>query len=152
MTLIASFESDLTIFREKRGQFFDNFSKLSHKLISECCTQTLAGYYFLPEVDPKGKSGGFVVLLREVRHLPRRIAQGIADGLDKDAFGDVAGNEHADVLSFEAHDFAQPVGLLRSPEVEHLMQLFTNLFARIGVEDVDKSLISSLQKMHSIFS
>jgi hypothetical protein len=37
-----------------------------------------------------------------------------------------------------------PISCIRSPEIEHLMQQFTHLFGRIGIEDPDSTYIDAL--------
>jgi hypothetical protein len=91
-----------------------------------------------------------VALLREVHHIPARLARRIAEGmdaLDYKAFceGDPAASGK---LDFSSTDFAMPTGVVRSPELEHLMQTFAFLFIRIGVHDPEPSYIDDICKQH----
>ena len=107
----------------------------SEKLIKELWSNKLQGYYFLDTVGEteSPSSLGYVVLLREIHHLPRDVAQKIALGIDRES-------PDGQGLNFSVFDFSQAVGKLRSPWVEHLMQNFALLFSRIGLTDplVDK--------------
>lgn len=117
----------------------------SEKLIKEVWSNKLQGYYFLESIgDTEFPSSlGYVVLLREIHHIPRVIAHKIASGADELSCSN--GN-----LNFSVFDFSQVVGKLKSPWVEHLMQSFALLFSRIGLVDpaVDKynSLCEVLKK------
>lgn len=82
---------------------------------------------------------GYVALLREVKHIPRELALAIASGLDADAYLALQQQqpECAGRLAVGKDDFSLPLGILRSPDIEHLMQEFSWLFGRIGIEDLD---------------
>lgn len=113
------------------------FDPMCRGIATELTRQTLNGYYFLPQVDPNGDSHGYVVLLREVRHIPRVLSQRVADGMTSSEYSTLCNKDAtlSDRLSFAVHDFACPLGQLSSPRLEHLMQLFALLFSRIGVDD-----------------
>jgi hypothetical protein len=114
-------------------------------LIRELIQQRLSGYYFLSSIALEGSNLGYVVLLREVRHMPRELAASVAGGISEDDYR-VARNgrpHFADRLSFVKETFAMPVGLLKSPHVEHLIQVFSTLFSRIGLPDPDPTYIEN---------
>jgi hypothetical protein len=114
-------------------------------LIRELIQQRLSGYYFLPSISLKGPNLGYVVLLREVRHIPRELAASVAAGISEDEY-QVACNGRPHFLhrlSFAKETFAMPVGLLKSPHVEHLMQVFSTLFSRIALPDPDPTYIEN---------
>lgn len=102
----------------------------AEKLLKELWSNLLQGYYFLEAVGDTehGSSLGYVVLLREIHHIPRSLAQSVARGIDKDS-----GDER--FLNFSVFDFSYTTGKLRSPRIEHLMQQFALLFSRIGLTD-----------------
>jgi hypothetical protein len=109
-------------------------------VIKELIGHRLAGYYFLPDlgdITERRSTKGYVVLLREVHHVPRRGVAALRDGI---AAADV-GSEPIGGLCFDCFDFAFPVAELSSPWTEHLMQSFCNLFGRIGVADADKLVV-----------
>jgi hypothetical protein len=114
------------------AQVFAINEKASASLLRELVTNRLNGYYFLPAIEDGDDDSGYVLILREVKHLPRTIAQRIAAGLDKVEASELP---LGDSLCFDVDDFAMPVGELASPAVEHVLQVFANLFGRIGLRD-----------------
>ncbi len=142
--LIRSMESRLEINTEDLPGWIQ---KESSKIIEECIRHKLAGYYFLPHVESNAKeSSGFVVLLREIRHVPRRIAEQIASGLEAH---NCPPDGEASLSFSQGRDIAFPVGQLRSPEIEHLLQTLALNFTRIGVQDPDPLLLRRLQIDHT---
>ena len=107
-------------------------------------------YFFLECIDATAQdtehSLGYVVLLREVRSIPRAAALKIRSGIDTDTITDrdVAGSTSEFNLRF--HELAYPVSELNSPYMEQLMQAFSSLFARVGVPDIDKNFITRIDK------
>jgi len=128
---------------DRLAKLCSTFSKLRRVLMDELLKGKLAGFYFLPMVEFDGPDDGFVVLLREVRHLPRSVARAVGAGLVKplDESGLAALTPH---LSFAGDDFAMPIGQLPSPLTEHVMQSFTILFSRIGLEDLPTVYLSEV--------
>ena len=128
------------------------YRKANGSLLVECLQQRLAGYYFLPTIECSTAAGnaGYVVLLREVRHLPRVLAESIASGLDLEGYERLCANDKNCIgkLRIGPNDFTMPLGVLRSPEIEHLMQEFSLLFGRIGVDDLDPTYVRSLAQSH----
>ena len=125
-------------------QLFADYDSIVGSTIKELVHQKLSGYYFLPAVEVDALQTGFVVLLREVAHLPRRLAQLVAEGLEA-AHHELAENTEWGVhLSFANSDFAMPIGELMSPHVEHLLQTFSFLFGRIGLPDPEKESVIAL--------
>lgn len=122
-------------------EIFDVNAKSSAKLIKELVTQSLSGYYFLPSVASPGDDDGYVILLREVKHLGWDLSRLVAGGLGPEE-GD--GHLGTSELSFRHTNFAEPVGELRSPHVEHVMQCFSSLFGRIGLPDTPKAYIERM--------
>lgn len=115
--------------------------RASGQLIRELIHNKLSGHYFLPTIDDSRNNDGYVILLREVKHLPRQIVQKIADGLDAT---EAKALQHAQALCFEIDDFAMPIGELASPNIEHVLQVFSSLFGRIGLKDHPQSFIDHL--------
>jgi hypothetical protein len=124
----------------------DSYSGISRALIMELTSNALNGFYFLPRIAPDGDDLGYVVILREVRHLPRTLARLVAQGLSQAGYEDLCKLklDLSERLRFAATDFAMPIGLLASPAIEHLVQVFSLLFSRIGLEDMDGSYRESL--------
>jgi hypothetical protein len=120
--------------------------KLKDGLIRELVHQQLAGFYFLDRVEPDGDDRGYVVLVREVHMMPRSLAQAVAQGLYATAFAEACATEPTlqSCLRIDAGNLALPIGLIGSPNLEHLMQSFSLLFGRIGIMDPDPSYVSGL--------
>ena len=125
--------------------------KISEKTIKELWANQLQGYYFLPSIGETeySSSSGYVVLLREVHHVSRDLAKAVARGVDKQ---DAVGNgKKGQVCNFSVFDFAYPTGKIQSPWLEHLMQQFSLLFARIGLPDPSENTLNTLMKrIHNV--
>ncbi|MGC2779071.1 MAG: hypothetical protein WA418_25905 [Bradyrhizobium sp.] len=122
-------------------------------LLRELIHQSLNGFYFLPSVIPVGSNEGHVVLLREIRHIPRELATRIGEGISCEEYSLACAERPQFVgrLSFERESFGMPIGQLQSPHIEHLMQVFSILFSRIGLPDLDQSVLDGLwNKLPSI--
>jgi hypothetical protein len=120
--------------------------KLRDALMNELVHQRLAGHYFISQVEPDGSDAGHVVLLREIQALPRPAAQAIEKGLDSARFNEMCAAEPRLLgrLRIESRDLAMPLSIVRSPNIEHLMQAFSLLFSRIGIADPDPAYLDSL--------
>ena len=118
------------------------FAGLRRALMSELVSQRLLGFYFLSQIEFDGADAGYVVCLRDVRHISRDVAAQVGCGLPKPR-GETP-REIDTCLSFAHEDFAMPIGTLPSPLLEHLMQTFSLLFGRIGLADLPDSYVSGL--------
>lgn len=112
-------------------------------VVKDLIAHKLAGYYFLPTLGgltelPSNK--GYVVLLREVHHVPRQGVSQLVKGISRD----VATAVQPRGLCFDCFDFVYPVAELISPWTEHLMQFFCNTFGRIGLADIDKKVLTQI--------
>lgn len=127
-------------------QIADRYSSERDTLIKELAAQKLNGYYFLETVTSENKPTGYIVLLREVRHIPRELAYWIANGLSKSEY-EAAYAQNKELfgrLSFCEEEVSMPMGLLQSPDIEHLMQVFSFLFSRIGLPDLDPKYVNEI--------
>lgn len=115
-------------------------------VIRDLVHQRLAGYYFFDQIEPGGDDRGHVALLREIRLMPRRVAFGIMDGINEKQFEELSASEPRSQtsLAVKSDDLAMPVGIISSPNLEHLMQTFAMMFGRIGLPDPDPSYVSAL--------
>jgi hypothetical protein len=114
------------------------------EVLMALCTHKLAGYYFLPTIgnDTELSSPlGYVVLLREIHHLPRKVVSVLVQGATAE---DIEKAASLSKLCFEKFDFAWPVAEIKSPWIEHLMQSFCGLFGRIGISDFEKSKVEAI--------
>jgi hypothetical protein len=128
--------------REIIGPLVATCIRSAELVVKELVSHRLAGYYFLPSLGrltEQASEKGYVVLLREVHHIPRQTVSRLISGVSKDE-----SDAPARSLRFDCFDFAYPVAELQSPWTEHLMQVFCNLFGRIGVADPDKGLVAHI--------
>lgn len=108
-------------------------------VLKELSGHRLAGYYLLRELKSleEDDCGDYVALLREVHHIPSSVAKQIAKGISAEDWG-ASGCTLTPCPKFcLKDDISLPVGKLKSPWIEHLMQNFAMLFSRIGVKDND---------------
>lgn len=110
-------------------------------LLKELTQQRLSGYYFLPSVYDSEDDLGYVVLLREVKHLSRSAAAAIAAGIDRTEVSDRNGSLD---LDFGIESFAMPIGEISSPAIEHILQTFAQLFGRIGLDDLSTDFLHAI--------
>lgn len=111
-------------------------------VVKDLSGNRLAGFYLLRDMPSlNGDESNYVALLREIHHVPTKLTREIVDGLSKQEWAG-RGNDGVRCPRFAAtDDLAAPVAKLKSPWIEHVMQNFTMLFARIGVVDNDFSAV-----------
>lgn len=125
-------------------RLYGSFDKLRREMLKELVLNRLSGYYFLPRAYEDEHPTGYVVLMREVAHLPRALATKISRGLSE---GDACFTTYPSWthhLSFRHEDFAMPIGEMPSPEIEHVLQSFSFLFGRIGLPDPDTGYLADV--------
>lgn len=122
---------DLTIEKE-------DIDKLLKKIINELVKYSLSGYYFIEKVD--NKEGFYVALLRELRFIPSNIVYKLSKGFIPTRKEDALG------ILFEKEVETFFCCKLNSPYIEHLMQLFSLQYARIGIDDF-KEVTNVLQEV-----
>lgn len=128
-----------------------NYLKFVSAMLEDLVRHRLSGYYFIGDVDVNGDDRGYVILVREVQAIPRELAQLILDGLDAVGFDAACRKYPAFIgrLQFGSATYAMPIAILKSPNVEHLLQTFAMLFSRIGIADTDPAYIASLWNRQS---
>ncbi|WP_080418113.1 hypothetical protein [Burkholderia ubonensis] len=127
--------------------FLSRFEEKVTAVVRDVTENKLSGYYLLRGLNSLQENDGadFVALLREVHHIPTNIAKMMARGAHREAF--VGLNSQCPAFC-DDDDFSMAIAKLRSPWIEHLMQNFTLLFARIGVKSNDyREVKKSLQKI-----
>lgn len=131
----------MTLREERRLLLMANTATVD-VIVKELSGNRLAGFYLLREMPSlNGDQANHVALLREIHHIPTNLAREIVLGLSKEAWTE-RGNDGTRCPRFIAtDDLATPVAKLKSPWIEHVMQNFTMLFARIGVVDNDFSTV-----------
>lgn len=143
--LVTLFELATEGYASNAWTFFSAFDNLKSAVIEELVRHKLAGYYFLPCVYPNDQCHGYVALLREATFVPRNLASFIARGVDKHTIESdhLAGTSNC--LNFTVDDFSMPISQIPSPEIEHILQSFSMMFGRIGLDDPDPGLINDLR-------
>ncbi|WP_341863276.1 hypothetical protein [Gymnodinialimonas sp. 57CJ19] len=124
-----------------RNWFLDTYEKEASALVKELVQHKVPSFYFIPSVTDENENDGHVILLRESAFLPRSIAKEVANGVDRPEKNDSELGIH---LSFEFDDFAMPVGQVPSPNIEHILQTFSYMFGRIGLENYTADFISDV--------
>ncbi|TBG25392.1 hypothetical protein ELG79_09065 [Rhizobium leguminosarum] len=144
--LIGDYDLASSGFSMDHAGFFARFESLKSGVIDELIKHKVGGYYFLPSVYPGEARDGYVALLREATFVPRNLAMLIAEGLEQSRFEKDAALSTTNCLSFSRDDFAMPISQIPSPEIEHLLQSFSLMFGRIGLDDPDPELVSVLRQ------
>lgn len=108
-------------------------------LIKELMTNAIADYHYIEKIDDRESSRGHVALMREIRFITAPVGRKIAQGLDQTNLSesDPEFSPSLNHLRFcTEHEFAMPISCISSPYIELILQRFTNLFSRIGVDDL----------------
>ncbi|MES2880109.1 MAG: hypothetical protein V4713_16985 [Pseudomonadota bacterium] len=113
-------------------------------VLKELAGNKLTGYYLLRNMPTEGENPlDSVALLREIHHIPSQLSERILSGIDKiDWLGNPIDKARCPIFISD-NDYCVSVAKLRSPWIEHLMQSWSLLFTRIGVDDVDSSLLKN---------
>lgn len=130
------------------NKIFDWFAteraKNVKKMIDRLSKHDVSGYYFLEHLDNDGDQIPFVCLLRDVTAISRNLSEKIAGGLSRQALEIHPNKVEKGHLNISSEDLAMPVSCIGSPTIEHLMQTFSSLFGRIGLEDPDTDLLEKI--------
>lgn len=118
--------------------------KCCEKILKELWSNQLSGYYYLSSIGNTeySSTSGYVILLREVRHIPKIMAEKISCGifLEEEDINILAQSN----FNKAVFDFVSITGVLKSPWIEHLLQNFSIMFSRIGLPDPEKKLLKNL--------
>ncbi len=107
------------------------FSSACESILDDLISQNLLGYYFVDDIT---NDGPHVIKLRDVYHLKSDYAVNLRNGINLKNVNYLNDNEK---LSFT-------VGKIKSPYIEHILQKFSNVFTRIGIDDPDKNMIKDM--------
>jgi len=128
-------QSDFSIIPEKKF-------KSELKNLAENKTE---GFFLIDEVidhnDAKNPLGPHVVLLREVHHMSAEVATYIQKGCNHDDL--LSKNISLRPLDLKAGRMSYVLCNVSSPFIELIMQRFSNLFTRIGVQNPSNNLASN---------
>lgn len=112
-------------------KYLEKFPKESESILKELVSQNLSGYYFIDDVCGDGPH---IVLLRETYHLSQEDALSLRVGCKINNLN----------INYEDGDFSYTIGVVRSPYLEHIMQKFSELFTRIGIDDPEPDAAKNL--------
>lgn len=120
-----------------------SFEKIQKKIIDELKSNQLASFYLLEHWSEKRF---MVVNLREPRVFVRKYALMYKQGFMSDELSekDYFFNSFSHPADGDSVMHEQ-ITVLDSPFMEHLLQRFAHNFTRIGVEDIDASVVESLK-------
>lgn len=121
-------------------QLLRDNEKLIRSIIAELTRNQFIDYHYLPRIETRQNPTGFVVNLREVRHISAATAELVLKGIDpKDYSANSAiGRALREDLDFQQpeSDYAMAIAQVGSPVIELILQRFSALFARVGVDDL----------------
>jgi len=117
------------------------------KKLKDLTSNKIEGYHFLDEVvdfnDNQKDLGAHVILMREVHHIESRLALALSgDGVSHDFIDE---GYKRSLVPVEG-GFSCILCNIKSPHIELIMQRFSHLYSRIGVEDPSKDLPDQLAK------
>lgn len=101
-------------------------NKLEEK-IKNIINNAEIAYHYIPWVDESKEYGeDFICLLREIHSIKFEIAMQAMDGISAQDF-------FSNATTFARDEIVWAVSEICSPDIEHIMQRFGNLFTRVGV-------------------
>lgn len=118
----------------KSKELFSLYKKDASRIIAELINQNLSGYYFIDDICGDGPH---VVLLREIHHLPYNTAYALKMGTK------IANDK---IKYMDGDDISYTIGVISSPYIEHIMQKFSEIFIRIGIENPKEGALEQLVK------
>ncbi|WP_313560873.1 hypothetical protein [Diaphorobacter nitroreducens] len=118
--------------------------KQIESILKELAGNKLIGHYLLKDMPTERESPrDSVALLREIHHMPSHLSERILEGIDYRSWVDSPINGACCPIFISDDDYCVAVTRLRSPRIEHLMQSWSLLFTRIGVDDIDASKLQN---------
>lgn len=125
--------------------FLTKYEKLSKNIFRELKGNKMKGFYLLE--DWNDNSSYFIILLREIK----RISVEVGDKLGKGIYaGYIPDGERQlnDLQKYEdKYEMYYGIKRIKSPYIEHLIQMFFQNFGRIGVSDHNNNLENDLFKL-----
>lgn len=118
--------------------------KQVESVLKDLAGNKLVGHYLLKDMPTERESSrDSVALLREIHHMPSLLSERILEGIDHRSWVDSPLNGACCPVFVSEDDYCVAVTRLRSPRIEHLMQSWSLLFTRIGVDDIDASKLKN---------
>ncbi len=122
---------------EKYDAIYPEFNKDIKSFVKDVIENKALEYYFIDDVPGYGAC---VVNLREVGHFDYVASNSIAKGIEFSDLSDIQKAHLRSINTSLGDGLACLVGLVSSPYIELIMQRFSELFTRIGVDDPEKEL------------
>ncbi|MBI9011709.1 MAG: hypothetical protein JEZ08_05705 [Clostridiales bacterium] len=146
--LLLEFETFLkTELTEQRRAdiLLKTLSKEKKTRVQQIMSNQITGYYYIPpnETSYLANSKGYVVNLRDVNTIEFSVFAQMVDGyLDCKINKEILKDEILTKLFYleEEEDYSYTLDSLKSPRIEHLMQAFSAMFTRIGLDDMCRDL------------
>ena len=119
------------------------------ELIGTLSKHDLAGYYLFERLtnEVASEPEAFVCLLRDVSAIPRSLAIYVSNGISRHVFSENYDGTVLDQLNIPEGELSMPIICIGSPTIEHVMQEFSYLFSRIGLDDPDTATIKTIQSI-----
>lgn len=138
--------SDILSFLYDKKIDYDQKSNKKSKetLIGDIVKNKNQGFYFIECLERGCKQEGYVVDLRSPFLIPSEVAFLISNGIDNIIYG--KNKDLSNYLFFKDDDLIYSSSTLNSPYIEHLMQSFSQVFTRIGLDDLSEEYIENIVK------
>jgi hypothetical protein len=122
------------------------FEKKIREKMKLLINNQLNGFYFIPGEEMGEGREGFVINLRDINQVDifsfNKMVEGKIDCITLEE------NERKFLNQFfyleNSEDFALPITVVDSPRIEHILQHFSQLFCRIGLEDLSEDYIKEI--------
>lgn len=103
----------------------------------------LSGYYFIPSLGNKDEETGYIVNLRDIQAMKIEYFNKLMAREIDFTNPDIKNDQYAKMVFYleSETDFAIELGIIDSPQIEHLMQNFAYLYSRIGIEDFSEDYV-----------
>lgn len=125
--------------------FLNKYEKLSKSIFKELKGNKMKGFYLLEGWEDN--EAYFIVLLREINKISVEIGDKLGKGIYS---GYVTDEERSlnDLKKYEdKYEMYYEIKRIRSPYIEHLIQIFFQNFGRIGVSDHTNNLEDNLHNL-----
>ncbi|ENB2049777.1 hypothetical protein D2H34_001181 [Vibrio fluvialis] len=107
-------------------------SSLGESIIGDLISQNLLGYYFIDDVTGDGPH---ILKMRDVYNLKSEYAESLRTGISLPS---------VKYPELDNEQVSFTIGVIKSPYIEHILQKFSNVFARIGIDDPDKRMVKEI--------
>lgn len=123
----------------------DNYPKEIPALIDRLSKHDIAGSYMFDVLIEENPKMPYVALLRNIFSISRELAHSLRGGVSKHLYQQKFQKTDPGVLEIGLEDLAAPVCCVDSPTIEHLLQSFTSLFSRIGLDDPNQDYLADIK-------